>query len=1732
MAGRGGVARLFERHRSRLLKELDINRIFPKLARKGVFTAVEETEISSITDNIKKLEVFLDLLSVKGTKAFQEFCSSLEELSPNLLTSFLLETSEVDDDDKPSQALQLGFELALKDRDAVLREKAKATEERDNAIRQLQQVKSERDQAITSLENLTGKPAKLSNTKRFEDSPILGARSGSPNHKNRVMESDGEVEESGDNVVWETHKVHLTKAPVFGFGIAVSGGVDSPHFANGDPSVAISDVLRAGPAEGRLQVNDRIVSVNSISLENVDHARAIQVLRDCGTAVHLVIRRRVVLPSILDSDTPPLKVTLSKKSKKDDFGVILGCRFYIKDIPGHSLAAQEGGLKVGDTVLKINNTTTENLSLIEARKLLEKGSKDKLQLIVAKHKNISHKKQNSQPKDDALPYQPGFDTLRRQLDKDDVNIYRPSVRSEDDLFKPESLPQGVPLGAYPQSEHTRYDGRYVYDHEGPPRPPLPTGFDDGPALPQSPGQGRLNPEDYYQQYPGNNNYSPHDSRLRDYNTRPIVDDDVFNTSHEERYVGKRHDIRPEPRSVTFRKDADVGLGLRLAGGNSTGTFIASVQPGCAAEAQGLTEGDQIVKAWLTEHGVKANEREVSGMTREEAVNYLTSLQGEVTLVVQYKKEEYDRIMASHEAGDSFYIKTHFHYEGTANGEHSFVIGDLFHIKDTLFRGIGGSWLAIKLDKNFQETKKGTIPNTHKAETICQYQQQQNNDKENFPNKGRGSLFRRKAARRAKSLGKDHWEELIFSGLHTKFTAYQRVVLREAGFVRPVVIFGAISDIARERLISTYPERFEAPESESSSEDSKKKSGIIRLGSIRNIINKRKHCVIDVTPHHVDRLNYAQYCPIVIYIKADNKQAIKDCRAKWKTSSKNPKKLLEHNEKLERFYSHLFTGVINHNSSDNWFPKVMEMVEAQNHQKIWMSEKKPEDDINDDFLFPMPNRMSFAGSPDSELDLSRNTGDQSGKPRLMRSSSDPSINTNDHIPGIPPYPTPPNYNHKKGYGERIPYNDDPRYDDPYSHVNGRPEDHYYPSYYADHAQNRSHIDHYATLTPSERLRHRSVEVNPGVNDYSPYKTRVSSSDLYRSEIPEYATVQKHTLPHISQSSVPPTSNQKSGHNDSSSHSSDSYNRYVSSPSNKHDDSKLRDKFGSLVVSGQPEKGLAHDPYRFTRSTTNPVSSAHVDKAKLSDLSAKYRKDDPKSKKPVKYMDAPVIDVPPKVKKEPPPVPVKNYSLRERGVVFEDEKARNYENSNRSYTDMNYSSQARRDRPNYNGADNELHRSVDNTPEGPYEYVALKQPNGHVRDLRQNGVNREKRPSDNHVDVYNNHVNSYDNQIYGTEYFPDNVYDRTGKSFANHMYMDHRDLDRIRSSKEQLRNDSEIYPVENGYTRPRTDDEQLQELNQFRHRAKSESHTRTNKPTLSNPRSDRYKSWDPDKHVREHFESYKKLITPGFYGSKKQFLHSHSDLREGEKDAQDKRNSAFEAYRKQEPLRTFGKKEPPQSVKAVDVTDSTPFKPVPTPPPPPPIKFDNVYRPSPLVTSLLVTKELYVRDNDSCDGASDSISTPDTVIAGMDFGREIDENHTVVATARGSFDSGGGVLESKETGVSIIIPPGAIPDGPKQEIYFKVCRDNSILPPLDRDKGETLLSPLVMCGPHGLKFNQPVELKLPHCAAVNPDSWSFALKSSDSPSGHPTQWQNMNLAGLDGVTQGHVGKNSVSVMVDHF
>lgn len=64
-----------------------------------------------------------------------------------------------------------------------------------------------------------------------------------------------------------------------------------------------------------------------------------------------------------------------------DFGIVLGCRIYVKEISNKASVEKDGNLKEGDVLLRINSTSTENMTLKEARKVLE-STKERLQLLV------------------------------------------------------------------------------------------------------------------------------------------------------------------------------------------------------------------------------------------------------------------------------------------------------------------------------------------------------------------------------------------------------------------------------------------------------------------------------------------------------------------------------------------------------------------------------------------------------------------------------------------------------------------------------------------------------------------------------------------------------------------------------------------------------------------------------------------------------------------------------------------------------------------------------------------------------------------------------------------------------------------------------------------------------------------------------------------------------------------------------------------------------------------------------------------------------------------------------------------------------------------------------------------------------------------------------------------------------------------------------------------------------
>lgn len=74
-------------------------------------------------------------------------------------------------------------------------------------------------------------------------------------------------------------------------GFSIAGGTDNPHIGT-DTSIYITKVIQGGAAfaDGRVHVNDIIMSVNDVSTVEATHAAAVEALKSAGEKVKLVIK--------------------------------------------------------------------------------------------------------------------------------------------------------------------------------------------------------------------------------------------------------------------------------------------------------------------------------------------------------------------------------------------------------------------------------------------------------------------------------------------------------------------------------------------------------------------------------------------------------------------------------------------------------------------------------------------------------------------------------------------------------------------------------------------------------------------------------------------------------------------------------------------------------------------------------------------------------------------------------------------------------------------------------------------------------------------------------------------------------------------------------------------------------------------------------------------------------------------------------------------------------------------------------------------------------------------------------------------------------------------------------------------------------------------------------------------------------------------------------------------------
>uniref|UniRef100_A0A673IUW1 InaD-like protein n=1 Tax=Sinocyclocheilus rhinocerous TaxID=307959 RepID=A0A673IUW1_9TELE len=194
--------------------------------------------------------------------------------------------------------------------------------------------------------------------------------------------------------------VEITRGPTDALGVSIAGGKGSPL---GDIPIFIAMIQANGVAARthRLKVGDRIVSINSQSLDGLTHGDVVNMLKNAyGTIVLQVVADTNIsaiasqVESLSSSSTPstnpevrpvepetpkPKTITLEKGSEGLGFSIVGGfgsphgdLPIYVKTVFSKGAAAVDGRLKRGDQLLSVNEESLEGVTHEQAVAILKK----------------------------------------------------------------------------------------------------------------------------------------------------------------------------------------------------------------------------------------------------------------------------------------------------------------------------------------------------------------------------------------------------------------------------------------------------------------------------------------------------------------------------------------------------------------------------------------------------------------------------------------------------------------------------------------------------------------------------------------------------------------------------------------------------------------------------------------------------------------------------------------------------------------------------------------------------------------------------------------------------------------------------------------------------------------------------------------------------------------------------------------------------------------------------------------------------------------------------------------------------------------------------------------------------------------------------------------------------------------------------------------------------------------
>uniref|UniRef100_A0A3B1J3U2 Disks large homolog 1 n=1 Tax=Astyanax mexicanus TaxID=7994 RepID=A0A3B1J3U2_ASTMX len=672
-----------------------------------------------------------------------------------------------------------------------------------------------------------------------------------------------------------------------GLGFSIAGGTDNPHIGE-DPSIFITKVIPGGAAaqDGRLQVNDVILRVNEVDVRDVTHSKAVEALKEAGSLVRLYVRRRKSVSEKV------VEIKLVKGPKGLGFSIAGGVgnqhipgdnSIYVTKIIEGGAAHKDGRLQIGDKLMAVNSACLEEVTHEHAVTAL-KNTTDVVYLKVAKPNSVFMNDSFAPP--------------------DITNSY--SQHMENHISPPNFLSQ--------------------------PLPPAPS--------------GRFSPT-----------------------PKP---------SHGE------EDLSREPRKVVLHRGA-TGLGFNIVGGeDGEGIFISFILAGGPADLSGeLRKGDRLVSV----NGV-----DLRSATHEQAAAALKNAGQTVTIVAHYRPEEYSRFEAKiHDLREqmmnssissgsgslrtsqkrSLYVRALFDYDKTKDSGLpsqglNFKFGDILHVVNA---SDDEWWQARQVTAEGEDEELGVIPSKRRVEKKerARLKTVKFNSKSRDKGENQDDLLS-KGQKHVTSNASD--SESSYRGQEEYVLSYEPVCQQEVNYTRPVIILGPMKDRVNDDLISEFPDKFGScvphttrpkrdyevdgrdyhfvvsrEQMERDIQDHK----FIEAGqynnhlygtsvqSVREVAEKGKHCILDVSGNAIKRLQVALLYPIAIFIKPKSVENIMEMNRRL--TEEQGRKTYDRAMKLEQEFTEHFTAIVQGDTLEEIYDQVKQIIEEQSGPFIWVLSKE-------------------------------------------------------------------------------------------------------------------------------------------------------------------------------------------------------------------------------------------------------------------------------------------------------------------------------------------------------------------------------------------------------------------------------------------------------------------------------------------------------------------------------------------------------------------------------------------------------------------------------------------------------------------------------------------------------------------------------------------------------------------------------------------------------------------------